>query len=116
MCMITTAVFLFFQGERRSNGELASIERITIGCGATFFVSFFVAMSVELKAKRAIHYIIRRFIRYGFNSNTALFIPPVLAPLEDCIILFFLRIVVAGACLYVCFSSAWNANFHSCIN
>lgn len=49
---------------QRKNGALTTEEVITLSCGITFFISFFVAMSVEIKAKRTIYQICRKCIRY----------------------------------------------------
>ena len=40
-------------------------ELITLVCGVLFFITFIVAMLVEIKAKHTIYSMFRRFLRYS---------------------------------------------------
>lgn len=46
----------------RTKVDLTTEEIITLACGVLFFVSFFIAMSVEIKAKHTIYQLIVKFI------------------------------------------------------
>ena len=46
----------------RHDVELSTEEIITLACGVIFFVSFFVAMSVEIKAKHTVYQLFVKFI------------------------------------------------------
>ena len=66
-CAIATVMcFLSDKGQvrklPRNNVELTTEEIVTLSCGIVFFVSFFVAMSVEIKAKHTVYQLFRKFI------------------------------------------------------
>ena len=45
----------------RPNGELTPPEMITLSCGVLFFLAFFLAMYVEVKAKNTVYQLISKF-------------------------------------------------------
>lgn len=45
-----------------NNVELSTEEIVTLSCGVLFFVSFFIAMSVQIKAKHTIYQLFVKFI------------------------------------------------------
>ena len=46
----------------RNKANLTTEEIITLSCGVLFFVSFFIAMSVQIKAKHTIYQLFVKFI------------------------------------------------------
>lgn len=66
-CAVATVMcFLADKGQIRKlpnkRVELSTEEVITLVCGIVFFVSFFVAMSVEIKAKHTVYQLFVKFI------------------------------------------------------
>ena len=66
-CAIATIMcFLSNKGQitkfPRNKVELTNEEIITLSCGVLFFVSFFIAMSVQIKAKHTVYQLIIKFI------------------------------------------------------
>ena len=66
-CAVATVMcFLSDKGQirklPRNNVDLTTEEIITLACGIIFFVSFFVAMSVEIKAKHTLYQLFVKFI------------------------------------------------------
>lgn len=66
--VISMFSIILFQ-EEKGDKSLTKEELITISCGITFFLSFFIAMGAELKAKHAIHYIFKKFIRLVIHCD-----------------------------------------------
>ena len=52
---------------RYHTGELSPPEMITLSCGVLFFLAFFLAMYVEVKAKNTVYQLISKFF-YIFNK------------------------------------------------
>ena len=66
-CAIATVMcFLSDKGKiakfPRNTVDLTTEEIITLSCGVLFFVSFFIAMSVQIKAKHTIYQLFVKFI------------------------------------------------------
>lgn len=66
-CAIATVMcFLSDKGQisklPRNKVDLTTEEIITLSCGVLFFVSFFVAMSVQIKAKHTVYQLFLKFI------------------------------------------------------
>lgn len=51
----------------RDKVELTSEEVITLLCGVLFFVSFFIGMSVQIKAKHTLYQLVVKFIRQNME-------------------------------------------------
>ncbi|ESO88147.1 hypothetical protein LOTGIDRAFT_234708 [Lottia gigantea] len=69
-CAIATALcFLSDKGQvtkfPKNKVELTTEEILTLSCGVMFFVSFFIAMTVEIKAKHTVYKLLRKFIRHN---------------------------------------------------
>lgn len=66
-CAIATVMcFLSDKGQiskfPRNKVDLTTEEIITLSCGVLFFISFFVAMSVQIKAKHTVYQLFLKFI------------------------------------------------------
>ena len=66
-CAIATVMsFLADKGRinkfPRNKATLTTEEIITLSCGVLFFVSFFIAMSVQIKARRTLYQLFVKFI------------------------------------------------------
>jgi E3 ubiquitin-protein ligase MARCH1/8 len=66
-CAIATIMcFLSDKGRisnlTRNKASLTTEEIVTLSCGVLFFVSFFIAMSVQIKAKHTIYQLFVKFI------------------------------------------------------
>ena len=67
-CAIATVMcFLSDKGSLQhnppgTNVDLSTEEIITLSCGVLFFVSFFIAMSVQIKAKHTIYQLFVKFL------------------------------------------------------
>lgn len=66
-CAVATVMcFLSDKGQitkfPRNKVDLTTEEIITLSCGVLFFVSFFIAMSVQIKAKHTIYQLFVKFI------------------------------------------------------
>jgi hypothetical protein len=66
-CAIATVMcFLSDKGQiskfPRNKATLTTEEIITLSCGVLFFVSFFIAMSVQIKARRTLYQVFVKFI------------------------------------------------------
>ncbi|KAK6188095.1 hypothetical protein SNE40_004352 [Patella caerulea] len=69
-CAVATALcFLSDKGQvtkyPKNKVELTTEEVITLTCGVMFFVSFFIAMTVEIKAKHTIYKLFTKFITHN---------------------------------------------------
>ena len=51
-----------YQNFPKNKVDLTTEEIITLSCGVLFFVSFFIAMSVQIKAKHTIYQLFVKFI------------------------------------------------------
>lgn len=64
--VVTVMCFLSDKGEiskfPKNKVELSTEEIITLSCGVMFFVSFFIAMTVEIKAKHTVYKLFAKFI------------------------------------------------------
>lgn len=66
-CAVATVMcFLSDKGQvtkfPRDKVDLTTEEIVTLSCGVLFFVSFFVAMSVQIKAKHTIYQLMIKFV------------------------------------------------------
>ena len=66
-CAIATVMCFLSDKEHISNlprnkVELSTEEIITLSCGVLFFVSFFIAMSVQIKARHTVYQLFVKFI------------------------------------------------------
>jgi E3 ubiquitin-protein ligase MARCH1/8 len=66
-CAIATVMCFLSDKEHinnfpRNKVELSTEEIITLSCGVLFFVSFFIAMSVQIKAKHTVYQLFVKFI------------------------------------------------------
>ena len=66
-CAIATVMcFLSDKGQitkfPRNRADLTTEEIITLSCGVLFFVSFFIAMSVQIKAKHTVYQLLVKFV------------------------------------------------------
>ncbi|KAH9504674.1 hypothetical protein Btru_062552 [Bulinus truncatus] len=63
-CAVATVLcFLADHGQVADNkAQLSTEEIITLTCGVLFFISFFAAMTVEIKAKHTVYRLFRKFI------------------------------------------------------
>lgn len=66
-CAVATVMcFLSDKGQitkfPQNRAELTTEEIITLSCGVLFFVSFFIAMSVEIKAKHTVYKLAVKFL------------------------------------------------------
>lgn len=69
-CAVATIMcFLSDKGQitkfPKNKVELTTEEIITLGCGVAFFVAFFIAMTVEIKAKHTVYKLCMRFIMHN---------------------------------------------------
>lgn len=73
-CAIATVMcFLSDKGQitklPKNKVELTLEEIITLACGVMFFVAFFVAMTVEIKAKHTVYKLCMKFIVHNTEWN-----------------------------------------------
>lgn len=66
-CAIATVMCFLSDKGRMSNltrnkASLTTEEIVTLSCGVLFFVSFFIAMSVQIKAKHTIYQLFVKFV------------------------------------------------------
>ena len=66
-CAIATVMCFLSDKEQitklpRNKVDLTPEEIITLSCGVIFFVSFFIAMSVQIKAKHTVYQLLVKFI------------------------------------------------------
>ena len=66
-CAIATVMCFLSDKEqitklKQNKVDLTTEEIITLSCGVLFFVSFFIAMSVQIKAKHTIYQVLMKFI------------------------------------------------------
>lgn len=66
-CAIATVMCFLSDKEQISNGtrnkvDLTTEEIVTLSCGVLFFVSFFIAMSVQIKARHTVYQLFVKFI------------------------------------------------------
>ena len=66
-CAIATVMCFLSDKEHinsftRNKVELSTEEIITLSCGVLFFVSFFIAMSVQIKARHTVYQLFVKFI------------------------------------------------------
>lgn len=71
-CAVATVMcFLSDKGQitkfPRNKVDLTTEEIITLSCGVLFFVSFFIAMSVQIKAKHTIYQLLVKFIVHNME-------------------------------------------------
>ncbi|KAK3600370.1 hypothetical protein CHS0354_015986 [Potamilus streckersoni] len=69
-CAVATIMcFLYDRGKLskfpKDNVELSREEIVTLICGVSFFVAFFLAMTVEIKAKHTLYKLVLRFIMHN---------------------------------------------------
>ncbi|KAJ8305809.1 hypothetical protein KUTeg_016354 [Tegillarca granosa] len=69
-CAIATVMcFLSDKGQitkfPKNKVELTTEEIITLACGVMFFVAFFIAMTVEIKAKHTVYKLLMKFIMHN---------------------------------------------------
>lgn len=73
-CAVATVMcFLSDKGQitkfPKNKVELSVEEIITLACGVMFFVAFFIAMTVEIKAKHTIYKLFMRFVMHNTEWN-----------------------------------------------
>ncbi|XP_067945530.1 E3 ubiquitin-protein ligase MARCHF8-like [Watersipora subatra] len=68
-CAVATVLCFITDNEQPrsvpTDAPLTKEEVITICCGITFFISFFVSMSAEIKAKKTIHQILKKCFKHN---------------------------------------------------